>query len=180
MDRALKSETKYLVWQPRRLYGSDFLVTKNLPFIYQHLVSCRPPATSLRGSVTVSEVRPPSPWAAPSLGLGMVCGSGLRHFCPLLDSSVRHSALELSIQLTGVWKDRHHGLPSFASFRGVRSVFYLKALCTLSCFLPLFHSQALIPTEPLALLILPQHVLPRLPERTQVGSRSGLKKQAIR
>lgn len=82
------------------------------------------------------------------------------------------------IQLTGAWKDLHHGLPNFASyilpFRGVRSVFYLKALRTLSCFLPLFHSQALIPTEPLALLILPQHVLPRPPEWTQVGSRSGL------
>lgn len=70
----------------------------------------------------------------------MVWGLGLGHFCPLLDSSIRHSALELSIWLTGAWKDLHHGLrfslpnllPTSFPFRGIGFVSYLKA------FFPLF------------------------------------------
>lgn len=119
MDIAPKSETKYLVWQPWRSYGSYLPLTKNLPFNSQHKISCQPPATSLWGSVTVSEVAPLSP-AAPSLGLGMVWESGLGQFCPLLDSSIRHSVLKLSIWSAGAWKGLRHGsrfsLPNFASY----------------------------------------------------------------
>lgn len=50
----------------------------------------------------------------------MVWELGLGHFCPLLDSSIRHSALKLSVRLAGAWKDLHRGsrfsLPNFASY----------------------------------------------------------------